>query len=99
MKQVFFIAGLVLGLAIAVFALQNAAAVQVHFLFWQAQGPLAVMVLAAALAGLLAALLLGLPGLLSARRQIRSLERRLAGGPPESAARPMGQTPEGKSPR
>ncbi len=57
MKQVFFVAGLILGLAIAVFALQNAAAVQVHFLLWQAQGPLAVVVLAAALAGLLAALL------------------------------------------
>jgi uncharacterized integral membrane protein len=94
MKQVFFIAGLILGLATAVFALQNAAIVQVHFLFWQTEGPLAVVVLAAALAGLLAALCLGLPVFLNARRKIRGLERRLAGGSPESAARPMGQTPE-----
>lgn len=79
MRQAYFIAGLVLGLAIAIFALQNTAEVAVRFLGWQAQGPLAVVVLASAAGGVLVALLFGLPEFMTARWRIRSLERRLEG--------------------
>ena len=99
MRQVYFIAGLILGLATAVFAVQNTIAVEVRFLLWQVQGPLAAVVLASATAGLLVAFLFGLPAILASRRRIRSLERHLAGGPPEGAARPTGQSPEEGTPR
>jgi len=80
---------LILGLAVAVFALQNRGGVEVRFLRWQVQGPLAAVVLASAGAGLLAALLFGLPHVVAARRRTRSLERRLQGErstPPEPPA-------------
>jgi len=51
MRQAYFIAGLILGLAIAVFALQNTTAVEVKFLAWQVTGSLAVVVLGSAAAG------------------------------------------------
>ena len=84
MRQLYFITGLTLGLATAIFALQNTAAVEVHFLHWQVQGPLAAVVLASAAAGLLVALLFGLPGVLALRWRVRNLERRLMAGPPEA---------------
>lgn len=79
MRQAYFIVGLVLGLAIAVFALQNTTAVEVKFLAWQLAGPLAVVVLGSAAAGALVALLFGIPEIVTARWRIRSLERRLEG--------------------
>lgn len=57
MKQAYFILGLILGVAIAIFALWNTAAVEVRSLAWQAQGSLALVVLVSASAGLLIALL------------------------------------------
>ena len=77
MKQAYFIAGLILGLAIAVFALQNATAVEVEFLAWQVAGSLAMVVLGSAVAGALVVLLFGIPEIVMARWRIRSLERRL----------------------
>lgn len=74
MRQVYFLAGLILGLAVAVFALQNTVEVQIRFLWWQVRSSLAVVVLASAGAGLFLALLFGLPGILSARRRLRRLE-------------------------
>ena len=47
-------------LAVVIFALQNAQAVTVRFLFWQLQSSLAVVALAAAAAGVLIAELFGL---------------------------------------
>ena len=83
MRQLYFVGGLILGLVLAVFALQNTTAVEVRFLFWQVEGPLAVVVLASAAAGLLVAILFGLPAIVASRRRIRSLERRIEGeGPP-----------------
>lgn len=83
MRQIYFLTGLTLGIGLTVFALQNTGGVEVRFLFWQSRGPLAAVVFFSALGGLLVALLFGLPGLLSARWRIRSLERRLEGqGPP-----------------
>lgn len=77
MRQAYFVTGLILGVAVAVFALQNPASVVVRFLLWEAQGSLALIVLASAGAGLLVALLFGVPEILAARWRIRSLERHL----------------------
>ena len=77
MRQLYFIGGLVLGVVIAVFAIQNTTGVEVRFLWWQAQGPLAAVVLISAAAGVVVALLLGIPEVLGTRWRIRSLERRL----------------------
>jgi uncharacterized integral membrane protein len=46
-------------LAVVVFALQNAQAVAVRFLFWQVQSSLAVVTIAATAAGVLIATLFG----------------------------------------
>lgn len=93
MRQVYFTGGLVLGLVIAVFALQNTAAVELRFLLWKAQGSLAAVVLASVAAGLLIAFLLGLPEILTARWRIRSLEQQLGGRPP-GVPGPPGRSPE-----
>jgi uncharacterized integral membrane protein len=96
MRQVYFTVGLILGLAVAVFAMQNTPAVEVRFLVWQVSGPLAVLVLASAAAGGLIVLLFSLPEILKGRWRIRSLERRLdslAG----SAAATSGLMPAGPS--
>jgi uncharacterized integral membrane protein len=81
MRQFYFTVGLILGLAIAVFAMQNTLAVEVWFLAWKANGPLALIVLASAAAGVLMALLFCLPAMLKGRWRVRSLERRLESGP------------------
>lgn len=84
MKQVYFVMGLILGLAIAVFALQNTTPVEVRFLTWQMAGSLALVVLISAGAGLLVALLFGVPEILAARWRLRTLERRLEASSPAS---------------
>lgn len=83
MRQAYLILGLILGLALAIFAGQNTVQVAVRFLGWEAQGPLAVVVLVSAAAGALVALLFGLPEVFMARWRIRSLERRLQEAPPQ----------------
>ncbi len=90
MRQLYFITGLILGLALAVFALQNTTAVEVRFLLWQVQGPLAAVVLASAAGGLLVALLFGLPAIVASRRRSRGLERRLEGQAPPPPEPPGG---------
>lgn len=77
MRNAYFIVGLLIGVGLTLFALQNTAAVEIRFLFWQTQGPLAAVVLLSAIGGLVIALLFGLPEIISARWRIRSLERRL----------------------
>jgi uncharacterized integral membrane protein len=81
MRQFYFTVGLILGLGVAVFAMQNTTAVEVWFLAWNANGPLALVVLASAAAGILMALLFCLPAMLRGRWRVRSLERRLESGP------------------
>ena len=88
MRNAYFIAGIVLGLGIALFALQNGMPVSVRFLGWGVDGPLAAVVLGSAAAGALVVLLLGIPQLLGARWKIRALERELAS--PRAAAAPVG---------
>jgi uncharacterized integral membrane protein len=79
MRLVNFIVGLILGLAVAVFALQNTVAVELRFLLWKVQGPLAAVVLGSAGVGALVALLFGVPEVLAARWRVRRLERRIEG--------------------
>jgi len=84
MKPLYFIVGLILGLAVAVFALQNTESIQIRFLWWQVQGPVAAVTLVSAVAGALVVFLFGLPGWLSAHWRIRGLERRLEGRPSDA---------------
>jgi uncharacterized integral membrane protein len=84
MRQIYFIAGMVLGVAVALFAVQNGVPVEVRLFLWQVEGPLAAIVLGAAAAGLLVALLLGLPDTLLSRWRMRQLERQVQQGPPET---------------
>jgi uncharacterized integral membrane protein len=93
MRQVYFIGGLALGVIIAIFAVQNTMSVEVRFLWWQAQGPLAAAVLISAAAGAVVALLLGVPEVFGARWRIRSLERRLEDLRPRDA-RPTDGKPD-----
>ena len=88
MQQVYFIGGLVPGVIIAIFAVQNTVSVEVRFLLWQTRGPLAAVALISATAGALVALLLGIPEVFGARWRIRSLERRLGDLPPRNAGLP-----------
>jgi len=88
MRHVYFIGGLILGVVIAMFAIQNTMTVEVNFLVWQVQGPLAAAVLISATVGALVALLLGIPEVFGTRWRIRSLERRLGDLPPRPAKRP-----------
>jgi uncharacterized integral membrane protein len=88
MRHVYFLGGLILGVVIAVFAIQNTMIVEVRFLLWQTKGPLAAAVLISAAAGAVVALLLGIPEVFGARWRIRSLERRLGDLPPKEARRP-----------
>jgi uncharacterized integral membrane protein len=77
MRQTYFIGGLILGVVITIFAIQNPLTVEVRFLFWQSEGPLAAVVLLSAAAGLVVAVLFAIPEVLGARWRIRTLERRL----------------------
>ncbi|OGB92241.1 MAG: hypothetical protein A2Z31_08090 [candidate division NC10 bacterium RBG_16_65_8] len=94
MRQVYFIGGLVLGVIIAIFAVQNPMSVEIRFLWWQTQGPLAAAVLISAAAGALVALLLGIPEVFGARWRIRSLERRLGDLPSRDAKLSEGKSDE-----
>jgi len=85
MRSVYFTAGLILGVAIAVLALQNTDHVVIRFLTWEFEGSMALVILSSVGAGLLTALLFGGPQLLAARWRIRGLERRLEGRPPTQA--------------
>lgn len=93
MRQVYFVAGLLLGIVLTIFALQNTAPVEIRFLLWNTQGSLAAVVLLSAIGGLAIAFLFGIPEIVAARWRIRTLERRLEGRPPEAAPPTAGQQP------
>lgn len=98
MRRAYFIVGLLLGVALTIFALQNSATVELRFLLWQTRGPGAAVVLLSAIGGFLIAVFFGLPQIVSARWRIRSLERRLAGGPPEEGGPAPATTREERTP-
>lgn len=83
MQHVYFIFGVVLGVVVAIFAVQNVAPVEVRFFFWQVEGPLAAVVLGALGAGLVVALLLGLPDTILSRLRMRRLEHQVREANPE----------------
>jgi uncharacterized integral membrane protein len=93
MRNVTFILGIVLGLGIALFALQNGMPVSVRFLTWQVDGPLAGVVLGSAAAGVLIAVFFGLPQFLAARWRIRTLEREILDARPAAAPPPAPKPP------
>ncbi len=82
--EVYLILAAMLGIFVALFAIQNAASVTVKFMFWQFQSSLAVVIILAMLAGMLLVFLLSIPGRLKRRKElydkqkkIRELEKRL----------------------
>ncbi len=84
--EVYLILAAVLGIFIALFAIQNAASVTVKFMFWQFQSSLAVVIILAMLAGMLLVFLLSIPGRFKRRKElydkqkkIKELEKRLQG--------------------
>ena len=83
MQHVYFIFGVVLGVVVAIFAVQNVAPVEVRFFLWQVEGPLAAVVLTAVGAGLVVALLLGLPDTILSRLRMRRLEHQVREANPE----------------
>jgi uncharacterized integral membrane protein len=88
MRHIYFIAGVVLGVVVAIFAVQNVAAVEVRFFLWQIEGPLAAVVLGAVAAGLVLALLLGLPDTILSRLRMRRLEHQVREANPEELPHP-----------
>lgn len=83
MQHIYFIFGVILGAAVAIFAVQNVAPVQVRFFLWHVEGPLAAVVLSAVGAGLLVALLLGLPDSILSRVRMRRLEHQVREAHPD----------------
>lgn len=58
---IFVIIGLILGAVAVIFALQNAVAITVTFLFWQVNSSLAVVLVLAILSGMIASFLVSIP--------------------------------------
>lgn len=83
MRHVYFIFGVLLGVVVATFAVQNVATVEVRFFFWQVEGPLAAVVLGGVTVGLVLALLLGLPDTILSRLRMRRLEHQVRDATPE----------------
>jgi len=94
--MLFLISVSVLLLAVAIFALENAQAVTVRFLYWELQSSVAVVTLAATAAGVLIAGLIGVAGRLRRWRRGRAATGapRLAGLPVERRA-PAGPSSAG----
>jgi len=98
MRQLALILSLILAIAVAVFAIQNAGPVTLRFGFWSVETSLVVVILVATAAGAALASLLGLPGWIRNRRQLRLQARELEAlrtghapltpPPPDSSLRP-----------
>ncbi|HEV8436705.1 MAG TPA: LapA family protein [Methylomirabilota bacterium] len=71
------------GAAVAVFAVQNISPVVIRFLGWQIEGALSLVVLLSILVGIVLTSLVGLIRHWRLRSRIRQLENRLARLPPE----------------
>ncbi len=82
------ILALILGAALALFAVENQELVTLHFLWFTARAlPMSLALLAAVVLGLLAGLLLALPGRLTAGRREQRLRRNV--GRLEAQATPI----------
>ncbi len=83
--ELYLILAAVLGIFVAIFAIQNAAPVTVKFLLWEFESSLAVLIIIAMLAGMLLVFLLSIPGRIKRRKEIydrqkkiKELEKKLA---------------------
>lgn len=77
MKQFYLIFALLLATLVAIFAIQNAEEVTVHFLVWTFPTSLVIVILISAGVGALLASLVSLPQSLKARRQLKERRGRL----------------------
>lgn len=80
----YLVIGIILGIGLVVFALQNADAVEVDLLFWNFQSPLAILLVCTALIGAVVPMLTGLSSnwkknkeIKAAQERIETLEKRL----------------------
>jgi len=83
----FLIVGLIIGAVSVVFVLQNVATITVAFLAWQLSGSLAVILLAAIIAGMLISALILLPSFVKAEWQGRVYRKRIKQLEADAAAR------------
>jgi uncharacterized integral membrane protein len=86
---------ILVGAALAVFAMQNSNPVEINFLIWTKSVALALVILLSTLAGLLFASMVALVQQLSLRSRIRALERQ---APPPAASKPAPPVPPGPMP-
>jgi uncharacterized integral membrane protein len=106
MGQVGLVLSLLLATAVALFAIQNAAAVTLRFGFWSIETSLVVVILVATVVGAVLASLVGLPGWIQDRRRLHQLQRELdtlrpkqppTASPPPAA--PPAERPSGLKPQ
>ena len=92
MGQAALIVSLVLAIAVALFAVQNAGPVTLRFAVWSVDTSLVVVILVATAIGAVMASFLGLPGWIRDRRRLRVQDRQLqamrAAPPPAPPAPP-----------
>ncbi len=79
MTVLILLVALLIVIIAVVFALQNAIPVTISFLVWQLEGSLALVLLASFMLGVLAALLVTLPGMIRRGTTIVSLKREISG--------------------
>ncbi len=75
--EVYLILAAVVGIFVALFAIQNAASVTVKFIIWQFESSLAVVIILAMLAGMLLVFLLSIPGRLKRRRELYNKQKKI----------------------
>ncbi len=76
--EFYLILAALLGVIIAVFAIQNATPVAVKFLIWQFESSLAVVIILSLLAGMVLIFLISLPGRLRRHKELFDRNRRIA---------------------
>lgn len=72
---IFVIIGLILGATAVIFALQNAVAITVTFLFWQVNASLAVVLVLAILSGMIASFLVSIPEIIGDYFKFKSIAK------------------------
>ncbi len=75
--ELYLILAAILGIFVAIFAIQNAAPVTVKFLLWQFESSLAVLIIIAMLAGMLLVFLLSIPGRIKRRKEIYDKQKKI----------------------
>ena len=89
---------LALALLVTIFAVQNYQITQIHFLFWQIDGSLALVLMLTLILGILIGVLLMLPGSIRQRLEVAGLKRSIKDAPAEQPAPPTPEEPESLGP-